>query len=121
MTLPCFTPMSPLDTAFQRCLNPACRATFSVTEVLTRCTSCGELLDVDYDWDRVRVPRSLREFEARVTLYADIARQREDFDQQLKSANAEDHRRAAALSAENQRLKKSLAEAERKLSAVAGG
>jgi len=61
----------------------------------------------------------LREFDARVTLYADIARQREDFDQQLKSANAEDHRRAAALSAENQRLKKSLAEAERKLSAVA--
>ena len=57
--------MSPLDTAFQRCLNPACRVTFSVTEVLTRCTSCGELLDVDYDWDRVRVPRSLREFEAR--------------------------------------------------------
>ena len=61
----------------------------------------------------------LREFDARVTLYADIARQREDFEQQLKSANAEDHRRAAALSAENQRLKKSLAEAERKLSAVA--
>jgi hypothetical protein len=61
----------------------------------------------------------LREFDARVTLYADIARQREDFDQQLKSANAEDHRRAAALTAENQRLKKSLAEAERKLSAVA--
>jgi len=57
--------MSASDFAFQRCLNPACRATFSVTEVLTRCSHCGDLLDVDYDWDRVRVPRSLREFEAR--------------------------------------------------------
>jgi len=61
----------------------------------------------------------LREFDARVALYADMARQREEFDQQLKASSAEDHRRAAALGAENQRLKKSLAEAESKLSAVA--
>jgi hypothetical protein len=61
----------------------------------------------------------LREFDARVTLYADIARQREDFERQLKSSSAEEQRRVSALSAENQRLKKSLAEAERKLSAVA--
>lgn len=61
----------------------------------------------------------LREFDARVALDADMARQREEFDRQLKASSAEDHRRAAALSAENQRLKKSLAEAESKLSAVA--
>ncbi|MFM7163044.1 MAG: threonine synthase [Planctomycetaceae bacterium] len=57
--------MSHSETAFQRCLNPACRATYSVSEVLTRCTACGDLLDVAYDWNRVAVPRSLREFESR--------------------------------------------------------
>jgi threonine synthase len=38
---------------------------FSVDEVLTACPRCGGLLDVDYDWDRLPVPRSLREFEPR--------------------------------------------------------
>lgn len=61
----------------------------------------------------------LREFDARVDLYADNARQREDYEQRMKAESADDSRRLAALSAENQRLKKSLAEAERKLSAVA--
>jgi hypothetical protein len=61
----------------------------------------------------------LREFDARVDLYADNARQREDYEQKMKAASAEDNRRLAALGTENQRLKKSLAEAERKLSAVA--
>jgi hypothetical protein len=82
----------------------------------------GELLagQPDLEPEEVALGNAfLREFDARVTLHADIARQKEDFEQQLKSANAEDHRRSAALSAENQRLKKSLAEAERKLSAVA--
>jgi hypothetical protein len=61
----------------------------------------------------------LREFDARVDLYADNARQREDLEQQMKATSAEDNRRLATLGAENQRLRKSLAEAERKLSAVA--
>ena len=61
----------------------------------------------------------LREFDARVDLYADNARQREDYEQRMKVAAADDSRRLTALGAENQRLKKSLAEAERKLSAVA--
>lgn len=61
----------------------------------------------------------LREFDARVGLDAENARQREDYDQKMKAAAADDNRRLAALGAENQRLKKSLAEAERKLSAVA--
>lgn len=61
----------------------------------------------------------LREFDARGALHTDLARQREEFDRQLKSSIAEDQRRVAALNAENQRLKKSLAEAESKLSAVA--
>ena len=61
----------------------------------------------------------LREYDARVALYADLARQREDSERQMKSIGADDDRRYSALYAETQRLKKALAEAERKLEAVA--
>jgi len=61
----------------------------------------------------------LREYDARVALYADLARQREDSERQMKSIGADDDRRYSVLYAETQRLKKALAEAERKLEAVA--
>jgi flagellar biosynthesis GTPase FlhF len=61
----------------------------------------------------------LREFDARVALYAEIARQREESEQKLKSSDLSAVRRADALAAENVRLKKLLNEAERKLEAVA--
>jgi hypothetical protein len=61
----------------------------------------------------------LREFDARVALYADIARQREEFERRLQSASVDDDRRYATMATENARLKKALAEAERKLEAVA--
>jgi threonine synthase len=51
------------DLAFQQCISPACGATFSVDEVLTSCPSCGNLLDVAYDWDRLRPPTSFEVFE----------------------------------------------------------
>jgi len=60
-----------------------------------------------------------REFDARVALYADLARQREESERQLKLIDADGDRRYNALNAETQRLKKALAEAERKLEAVA--
>jgi hypothetical protein len=60
-----------------------------------------------------------REYDARVALYADLARQREESERQLKSLDMEGDRRYNALNAETQRLKKALAEAERKLEAVA--
>jgi hypothetical protein len=60
----------------------------------------------------------LREFDARVALYAEIARQREESEQKLKSSDSSAVRRADALAAENARLKKQLSEAERKLEAV---
>ena len=53
------------DIARQSCINPDCAATFGVQEVHTSCPECGGLLDVTYDWDRVEVPATLREFEAR--------------------------------------------------------
>ncbi len=61
----------------------------------------------------------LREFDARVALYADLARQREESERQLKLLVADEDRRYGALNAETQRLKRALAEAERKLEAVA--
>ena len=51
--------------AFQRCIAPLCRATFDVTDVMTSCPDCGSLLDIDYEWDKLPVPKSLREFESR--------------------------------------------------------
>ncbi len=61
----------------------------------------------------------LREFDARVALYAELARQREESEQKLKSNDSSATRRAEALASENARLKRQLAEAERKLEAVA--
>src|SRR3954451_23102706 len=52
------------DLAFQRCINPACRATVDLADTAFRCPGCGGLLDVAYDWNRLPVPKSLREFEA---------------------------------------------------------
>jgi len=60
----------------------------------------------------------LRELDARIALYADLARQREESEQKLRSLDATADRRADSLAAENARLKKALAEAERKLRAV---
>jgi len=52
------------DLAFQRCINPDCGTTCAVDETAFLCPKCGSLLDVAYDWDRARPPRSLAEFEA---------------------------------------------------------
>lgn len=51
--------------AFQRCIAPLCRATFDVADVLTACPDCGSLLDIDYEWDKLPVPSSMRQFEDR--------------------------------------------------------
>src|SRR4051794_41906597 len=44
---------------------PDCGATYDVGEVRTSCDSCGSLLDIDYDWDSLRVPKALSDFEAK--------------------------------------------------------
>lgn len=53
------------ELAFQRCIDPACAATYEVLEILNACPKCGSLLDVDYDWNRVGVPATLRAFESK--------------------------------------------------------
>ena len=54
-----------LDHAYQQCIHADCNATFDVSEVLVRCPKCGNLLDVRYQWDRVAVPKSLKDFSER--------------------------------------------------------
>ena len=57
--------MQSSEKAFQCCINTQCGARFSVAEALSACPACGDLLDVDYEWDKLPVPKSLRDFEAR--------------------------------------------------------
>ncbi|HEX8204031.1 MAG TPA: threonine synthase [Isosphaeraceae bacterium] len=53
------------DLAYQQCINPACRETLSVDQAQFACPSCGDLLDVVYDWDRLPVPRRLSDFQGK--------------------------------------------------------
>lgn len=53
------------DTAFQRCIRPSCQATASIDDVSFACPRCGSLVDVAYDWSRLRVPSNLRDFESK--------------------------------------------------------
>jgi threonine synthase len=53
------------DLAFQRCIRPACGATYAIDEVRVACHACGSLLDVVYDWDRLNPPRELSWFESK--------------------------------------------------------
>jgi threonine synthase len=46
------------NAAFQKCINPACGKTFDIAEVHPGCPACGELLDVDYEWDKLEVPKT---------------------------------------------------------------
>ncbi len=53
------------DVAFQRCISPSCATTYGIDEVRVACDVCGSLLDVVYDWNRLRPPKSLDFFETK--------------------------------------------------------
>lgn len=53
-----------MDSVYQQCISLKCAATFDVGEVLTACPQCGNLLDVAYEWNRLRPPKTLSEIEA---------------------------------------------------------
>jgi len=55
------------EAAFQKCINPPCGAVFGVSQTLFACPTCGNLLDICYDWSRAAPPKSLRAFESRWT------------------------------------------------------
>jgi threonine synthase len=54
-----------MDAVFQRCIYPHCDGTRPVDDTAFVCPRCGGLLDVAYDWDRLPLPRALRDFEAK--------------------------------------------------------
>ncbi|MGF1582467.1 MAG: threonine synthase [Gemmataceae bacterium] len=56
-----------MNFVFQRCLRPGCAATRDVSETDFSCPACGDLLDVAYEWDKLPVPKSLKDFEAKWT------------------------------------------------------
>ena len=53
------------SSAFQKCINPECGAEFDRGEVLFKCPSCGDLLDIQYNWDKVALPEKLSDFGKR--------------------------------------------------------
>ncbi|MCC6125505.1 MAG: threonine synthase [Pirellulales bacterium] len=63
--------MSHSSAVFQRCILPDCGATYPLEEIRTACDRCGNLLDVAYDWDRLRVPASLSFFEQKWAIRSD--------------------------------------------------
>jgi len=53
------------DLAYQACVSATCGARYGVDEVRVACDACGGLLDVAYDWNRVKPPDSLAWFEGK--------------------------------------------------------
>lgn len=48
--------------AFQKCIAATCGAEFGLEKALVACPNCGNLVDVDYDWNRLPVPQRLSDF-----------------------------------------------------------
>jgi len=53
------------DLAYQQCIRGDCGATYAIDQVLFRCESCGNLLDVRYRWDKTPPPKRLADFGKR--------------------------------------------------------
>ncbi len=53
------------DAAFQKCINPDCGAEYDCGQALFKCPACGELLDAQYNWDKIKVPSKLSQFAKR--------------------------------------------------------
>jgi len=64
---PAISTATQTDVAFQKCIHPGCGATYGVDEVRVACESCGNLLDVVYDWQRLGVPESWSFFQDKWT------------------------------------------------------
>jgi threonine synthase len=51
--------------AYQKCINPGCGAEFDCGESIFKCPQCGDLLDIQYNWDKAKVPEKLGTFGKR--------------------------------------------------------
>ncbi|MEX2389794.1 MAG: threonine synthase [Phycisphaeraceae bacterium] len=70
--------------AYQQCIDPDCRASFDIAEVHVACPVCAKqnkqsLLDIRYDWDQARPPRSFDAFEKRWMTKGEHGQGRLDF------------------------------------------
>ncbi len=50
-------------TAYLRCISASCDGDRDLSATDFDCPRCGGLLDVAYDWNKLHVPKSLRDFE----------------------------------------------------------
>ena len=57
--------MSKTGTAYQKCINPDCGGRFDCGQAIFKCPACGELLDIRYNWDKIKVPKKLSDFARR--------------------------------------------------------
>jgi len=57
--------MSKQAAVYQKCINPECAAEFDVGQVMFKCPRCGDLLDAQYNWDKIKVPKKLSDFGKR--------------------------------------------------------
>jgi len=48
-----------IDAAYQKCINPDCGTQFDCGQTLFKCSVCGELLDIQYNWDKIEAPDRL--------------------------------------------------------------
>lgn len=46
--------------AYQECMSLSCGATFAIDELLTACPRCGNLLDVRYEWKKIKLPKTAK-------------------------------------------------------------
>lgn len=53
------------EKAYQKCINPDCAAEFGCDESFFKCPKCGDLLDIQYNWDKIKTPKKLSDFAKR--------------------------------------------------------
>ena len=57
--------MSENGVAYQQCINPDCKEKFDCGETLVKCPVCGDLLDINYQWDKIEIPANISDFAKR--------------------------------------------------------
>jgi threonine synthase len=67
------------EAAFQQCINPDCAKTYRVNQALMACSACRSLLDIRYDWSKLRIQRNWKRVERRWSTKGTEAEGRADF------------------------------------------
>ncbi|MBI9019331.1 MAG: threonine synthase [Phycisphaerae bacterium] len=51
------------EKCYLQCINLDCKCTYDISDVLVKCSKCGDLLDVMYNWNGHEMPRNLQFFQ----------------------------------------------------------